>query len=242
MKNKLVGSIILNCLLSVTLIFTFYYFGVFNKISNRISSAPEEIEFVASPYYLTKDSVFSVYEEDNEAVVFLGDSMIDIYDWEEAFADIRIINQGINSDTTIGVLNRLDNVIEIKPDKLFLMIGTNDLNIYSHDTIVENYEEILSVLHDNLPNSDIFIQSILPVNESLNTQTYNTDKINDDIYNLNQQLKQLASRKNATYVDLYSTFVSSGNGNLDASLTIDGLHLNNKGYELWINELEDYIQ
>jgi lysophospholipase L1-like esterase len=39
----------------------------------------------------------------------------------------NFINRGINSDTTAGVLNRVDEVVALKPKRVYLIIGVNDV-------------------------------------------------------------------------------------------------------------------
>src|SRR5512146_3284028 len=69
-------------------------------------------------------------------VVCLGDSItrgqisasfIDQLEQRLAGQGLRFINSGVNGDLAYNVLRRLDDVIEIKPDVVILMIGTNDI-------------------------------------------------------------------------------------------------------------------
>ena len=62
----------------------------------------------------------------NHDVVFLGDSLTDFYPIEE-FTDVKIVNRGIAGDTTSDVMHRVSEVVELKPKKLFLQIGINDM-------------------------------------------------------------------------------------------------------------------
>ena len=48
-------------------------------------------------------------------VVMIGDSLTDGAEWREIFPDQKIVNRGIDSDTTDGVLARLDEIVSIKP-------------------------------------------------------------------------------------------------------------------------------
>ena len=82
--------------------------------------------------HTNKINRLEIFEEVNEIskpgkIVFLGDSLIDFFPIQDFFPRVKIYNRGIAGDTTKDLLKRLDNVIELKPSKLFLQIGTNDL-------------------------------------------------------------------------------------------------------------------
>ena len=69
-------------------------------------------------------------EQDQHAVVFLGDSITQ--GWGDglgaAFPGMKVANRGISGDTTRGVLIRLEeDVLALDPAAVVLLIGTNDL-------------------------------------------------------------------------------------------------------------------
>ncbi|HPQ96908.1 MAG TPA: GDSL-type esterase/lipase family protein, partial [Thiolinea sp.] len=62
-------------------------------------------------------------------------------------------NRGIGGDDTGGVLGRLDEVVRSRPDKIFLMIGTNDLSAgKSVEQIIANYRLILRRIREASPS------------------------------------------------------------------------------------------
>ena len=50
-------------------------------------------------------------------VVFVGDSLTERVKWNELFPHLQTKNRGISSDTTEGVLARLDSVVQTEPKK-----------------------------------------------------------------------------------------------------------------------------
>jgi hypothetical protein len=80
------------------------------------------------PYYHSRLAFFRQTVGDAD-VIMLGDSITEGIDWRELFPDIRILNRGISGDTGTGVLNWLDEVIKRRPKIVFLMIGSNNLQI-----------------------------------------------------------------------------------------------------------------
>jgi lysophospholipase L1-like esterase len=100
-----------------------------------------------SSYYQDKKTHFDTLPKSESEIIFLGDSLSDYCEWSELFPNQRIKNRGIAGDTTNGILNRIDEVIASKPQKLFLLIGINDLERGRRIAdIVKNYRLILETL------------------------------------------------------------------------------------------------
>lgn len=236
-KKLAISSIVLNLMLFAMIGYAIHLKGgipyVVNIVSAKLSEPNTENEF--DDYYNTRLSIFK--ESEGQDVIFLGDSLTDNNGWAESFPESNIGNQGIGDDTTSGVLYRLKETTNLKPSKIFIMIGINDLiDGVSRDSILKNYTSIMEKIRKETPNTEVYIQSLLPTNSDL---TYS--KVNkDDILWLNENIKKLATDNGYEYIDLYSLFVD-GNDELKEQWTIDGIHLNGSAYEVWENTLNDYI-
>lgn len=206
--------------------------------ANDLSRNAEDPPYL-SLYYRFRETYFSVAPHTNHPIVFLGDSITDEGDWSKLFPDLPVENRGIGGDTTLGVLNRLDQIIAMKPSQIFLMIGTNDLCFgRSISATTTNYHNILNRLHTKLPNTKIYVQSVLPFNDTIfPSRSLRTNK---NIKQLNIEIKKLAQSYNYPYIDLTPAF-SAPDGRLPASYTIDGLHLNDSGYLLWREQIKNLI-
>jgi lysophospholipase L1-like esterase len=135
------------------------------------------------------------------------------------------LNQGISGDTTQGILDRLSAIAETHPDRIYILAGVNDLKNGREDAeILDNYRQILRQLQQDHPQTEAIVQSILPTR--LETIP------NDRIFQLNRQLSAIAQQEDATFLDL-SIYFTDAEGELHPSLTTDGLHLNDRGYEAW---------
>lgn len=192
-----------------------------------------------NPFYRDKTSHFETLSKSEAEIIFLGDSLTDLCEWAELLKNDQIKNRGICGDTTDGILNRIDNIIEYQPQKLFLLIGINDLNQGRQvPDIVENYNLILNNIKDKLPTTKVFIQSVLPVNY----QKFQKSGVNDKVIKLNLKLRELAKEFSYQYIDLFSAFLDI-NKELDSQYTTDGVHLNGQGYLVWKGIIEkDVIQ
>lgn len=187
-------------------------------------------------FYSDRVSLFDELSEKQNQIVLLGDSLTQYGEWSE-ITGVTVLNRGIFGDTTDGMLKRLAQVTIIKPSKLFILIGTNDL-MQGKDvaTVAQNYQQIVERVRKETPETKIFIQSVLPVNKDV----LRSDITNENVIALNKQLQLIAEKTQSTYVDLYSLLLV--NNKLDPQCTHDGLHLSGKGYQVWEKEIEKYIR
>ena len=197
-------------------------------------------ESLFSTYYYQRVSHFETLPKTKSDIIFLGNSISDGAEWSELFNDNRIKNRGISGDFTAGVLNRLDEISTRKPKKIFLLIGVNDFarNI-STDSIFKNIMQIARYLKQETPATKLYVQSLLPVNDTFKTFAGHTSK-GEQIKSLNDNLKLNAATNHYTYIDLYSSFLDE-NGKLAKQFTNDGLHLKGDGYLLWKHLVYPYV-
>ena len=167
-------------------------------------------------------------------VIFVGNSITEDGNWRKLLRDSTVINRGVSGDITFGILNRIDEVAKRQPSKLYLLIGINDIAKNIPDEIImENIFSIVSKVRGLSPKTIIFVQSILPTNNSFPDSPDHKNK-DDHVITINAQLQKYGDRLQYTYVDLYSKFTDS-EGRLDAKYTADGLHLNAMGYMHWVD-------
>lgn len=184
-------------------------------------------------YYAQRMELYNSIPAEPHDIVFLGNSITERGDWQELIPGVKIANRGIGGDITFGVLARLDNVIALKPDKLFLLIGINDIGrFFPVELIVDNYRKIVERLRMDLPKTRIYVQSVLPLNESVLQYDYLKGH-KERILQLNTEIGRLAREHNLVYVDLHEVF-ADGNGDLKRQYTSDGIHVNPAAYIDWV--------
>lgn len=171
------------------------------------------------------------------ATVFLGNSLTEAGRWSDIIGQKGILNRGISGDISYGVLARIDEVLRHKPKKIFLMIGVNDLKRHVPTAnIIQNYERIVQKISEKSPRTQIYLNSILPVNPDKLIESFLAVK-NSDIAILNEALKQIASQhKKVQFVDLHQV-VADSRGYLKSEMTPDGIHLEVSAYVEVVNYL-----
>jgi lysophospholipase L1-like esterase len=184
--------------------------------------------------------LYQSYPHAKSDIVFLGNSITDRVDWNELLGMPNVHNRGISGDITFGVLERLDEVIEGKPAKVFILIGINDVSRNIPDSVIfKNYKKIVERIKVGSPHTKIYFQTLLPVNNEF-TQFKNHYNKDEHILWLNEQMKTFQKEEGITVIDLHPHFLNSDK-KLDKRYTLDGLHLNAEGYKVWAGILQKYL-
>lgn len=190
-------------------------------------------------YYRQRLALFKKLPDRKNEIVFLGNSITEVGDWQEIYRTRKpVVNRGISGDNSYGVYARLDEVLSSRPAKIFLMIGVNDIKRGTPpEYIIYNYERIVKRIKSESPKTRIYLQSVLPVAESMLADIYAKIR-NEKIRKLNDSLMAVAQKYQATYVDLHNEVFADDKGQLKTDLTTDGLHLQPAAYILWIDYLK----
>lgn len=193
---------------------------------------PNYPDSIFSTYYHQRWSHFKTLPRTNGDIIFLGNSITDGAEWSELFRNTSIKNRGISGDISAGVLHRLNEVATRHPSKIFLLIGANDLARGTHtDSITKNIFLIVDYLHQYTPATRLYVQSLLPVNDTFHLFQGHTNK-GDSIVRINSMLANLQIEHHFTYIPMHD-FFCNGSGKMDTRYTNDGLHLKGDGYLLW---------
>lgn len=192
--------------------------------------------------YVEQVATFKADPKSKKDIIFLGNSITAGTDWAKLLSLPQAKNRGISGDITFGVLERLQDVIDGKPAKIFILIGINDISRNIPDSIIlKNYKTMISRITKGSKRTKIYFNTLLPVNSSFEKFKNHYGK-DEHIKWLNDEIRKFASKK-VTVVDLYPVF-SDDKNRLKAELTKDGLHLIPEGYKVWADFLKanDYLK
>ncbi len=196
-------------------------------------------------YFLSKSSDCIVKEEKiiYPNVVFLGDSITEVYDLDEFYDEdeIVVINSGYSGNTSADILKNLKKrVLQYKPSKIFLLIGTNDIGFGKDlDMTIENIKKIILEIEEKLPKAELYVESIYPINSTLDGNKVGR-RTNEAIRRVNREIEDFCLQNETKYLDVYSVLADDGD-NLKIEYTIDGLHLSHEGYEVVSEVLKMYV-
>lgn len=170
-------------------------------------------------------------------IIFLGNSITEGGQWPDYFPKEAVLNRGIGGDIAHGILRRLDEIIERKPSKLFLLIGINDIGMDIPEAVIaENIAKIVRSIQAESPDTDITVQSILPVNPEHPGFPQHYDK-QYRVLMANQLIYKVCVDNKVRFLNLFPYFLDNRQ-RLKTELTGDGLHLNADGYKLWVEILK----
>jgi lysophospholipase L1-like esterase len=209
-----------------------FLLGAYGAQAQQLDTVPN-----LPDHYRQRIEIFNREPVVTGGIIFLGNSITAGGNWKALLKDSALVNRGINGDNTFGVLNRIGNVTERKPIKVFVLIGINDLSKNIPDeTIIENILSIVRRIQAASPATIVYVQSILPLNATNEKFPEKLAGKESHILTINQQLKKYAAKMRYTFVNLYDEFTDV-QGNLDEKFTADGLHLNKTGYIQWVSIL-----
>ncbi len=163
---------------------------------------------------------------------FIGDSLIEYYDWQERFPDLAVLNLGVAGETTPELLARLScfGASSCQPDWVIIMTGTNDLLMGAD--FLPSYERIITRLQKALPDAFLLINGLMPM--ALPWLAPNL------IAQVNARLEELALRHKIGYLD--GGCLGTDSTASPSCFLEDGVHLNQYGYALWSAAIENHLR
>lgn len=179
------------------------------------------LAFAALMSSCSGDSISELY--------FVGDSLVAGWDVKSSFPTYLTHNDGVIGAKVEDILTWN---LDYRGKDVVMLVGTNNLgdNRFTSDEmrpqfIADLVAEYKSTIETLAPRR-VFVISILPRNFEGNDEYFNRC-----IKELNAALSQMVvSLGYGTFVDVYDYFLYEGAMNMDYSL--DGLHLNNLGYNI----------
>ena len=183
-----------------------------------------------------------------DGAVFLGDSRTEgrfLYSglktghfYTAVGATVESVFSKKNFETESGEkVPLLDAVAEQDCDKIYIMLGINELGWSKVKTFHDQYAKLIDRVREDHPEAKIVLQSIPPV--SAKQEAKKTYVNNDRISDYNEVIRTLAEEKECYFLDV-AACLSDGNGLLPKDLNFDGIHLNPAGCKVWLNYLRTH--
>ena len=168
---------------------------------------------------------------DKGQIVFAGDSITEFFALKKYLGrEFPLVNRGIAGTDSVWLLEHLkEQVLDLEPSKLVILIGINDIGRgYPIQDVVNRISDIIMTVRQESLYTEIYLLSVFPVSERLEHASKVKIRNNATVGELNQQLAVLPG---VTYVDLFD-YLTDAQGQLNANYTTDGLHLSPQGYQV----------
>jgi len=165
--------------------------------------------------------------------LFIGDSLIEFYDWQKRFPREQVFNFGSAGETAEGLLSRLTYIMKRveSPRLVMVMTGTNNIAMEDYGFLL-TYEKIIGLLQKKYGQALIVICSLLPIELFF---------LGEAVPRVNRRLRDIARAGAFTYLDLYPLFLGQDAKTVSAYYAADGVHLTQAGYEVWAGALEQSV-
>lgn len=183
-----------------------------------------------------------------DGAVFLGDSRtegLSLYSglktghfYTAVGATVESVFSKKNFETNSGKkVPLLDAVAEQECDKVYIMLGINELGWSKTKTYHDQYAKLIDRVREDHPEAKIVLQSIPPVGAK--QEAKKTYVNNERIAAYNEVIKTLAEEKACYFLDV-AACLTGGDGLLPKDLNFDGIHLNPAGCKVWLNYLRTH--
>lgn len=153
--------------------------------------------------------------------------------WQKLFKGKSVVNMGFGWDRIENMAWRIihGELDGFKAGKVFMLMGTNNLQQDSDMEIVEAIGQVVDIVKEKQKDAQLYVLNILPRRGF----EYRLKVLNHLLTN------RLAGESNVQILD-FSSFFLNKDGRLKEELFSDGLHPNHKGYEIISKELSKYLE
>lgn len=164
----------------------------------------------------------------NSSGITQGDFLTSVGLSTEAMSDQVIAT----AEGTISVYQGLSGK---QYDKIYLMLGTNDLGYYPWENFEPNFLNIVQQFHKLQPDATIYVCSVIYVNEALVSASYNN---NDNVRKVNGYQLDVCEQEDYCYYLNLNEIFTNGYGALMENASSDGIHL----YEEYCKQMLSYLK
>ena len=201
--------------------------------------------------FTTEKNTYSIDYKIDESVkesgkvVFIGNSITE--NWKhlepEFFRSNNFVCNGVGGNTSSQILLRFrKDVLQLNPQIVVINAGINDIaeadGFYNEDFTFDNIKSMVDIALQN--EVEVIVSSVLPVRE-LKNGFRKIDSPTNKIISLNDRIKQYALDNKIVYVD-YFELLRDEHDLFNSAYTFDGIHPNEKGYEIMEKIIIDRIE
>lgn len=179
--------------------------------------------------------------------VFIGDSRVEGFKAQSGITtgtfltgvgmDVETIGTKPFIATENGMVTVYDALQAAPYNKVYIMLGTNELGFYDFDEFEKQYKSVLETIQLIQPNAVIYVMDVIYVEEALVTTGDYVN--NDNVRSINEHILNICEENGYYYVDLNEIF-DDGSGSLLSGASIDGVHLYDTYCQMWLDYLKNH--
>lgn len=190
------------------------------------------------------ESAIQTFEkEDRESstqggvVVFIGSSSIRRWELEKSFPGLEVINRGFGGSQIADSIRYAPRILlPLKPRVVVLYAGDNDISKgKSPKTVEDDFSTFVKNVHEKLPHTRVVFMGIKPSLKRWNLAT--------EMKEANALIGKICKKDDRLrYVDVFTPMLGADGKPRSELFIEDGLHLNDRGYELWASLVLPHIK
>lgn len=189
----------------------------------------EEVSVISKKYD-------SIWDDSRESIVFTGSSSIRMWSTlKQLFPEHQIVNTGFGGSQASDLLYHLDAlVLRYAPKQVFIYEGDNDLSAKKRPKdIIATTAKIIQKIHEANAETKIVLIAAKP--------SISRWKLRGKYKRLNRKFRKMSDKNTLLhYADVWSPMLNGRKLKGDLFIA-DGLHMNQKGYDLWHEAIKDLI-
>jgi len=170
-------------------------------------------------------------------IVFIGSSSIRLWDLEEHFGDLPVVNRGFGGSQIADSVRYADRILlPLEPKVVVLYAGDNDIaSGKSAKQVATDFVAFVAKVHEKLPETRIVFIAIKP--------SIKRWDMAGEMRRANLFIRQMtALNPKLEYVDIDAPMLGKDGEPRAELFAGDGLHLNAEGYRLWESLVRPFLK
>ncbi len=179
----------------------------------------------------------SLWDKSKATIVFTGSSSIRTWEnLQTLFPDFQVVNSGFGGSQTSDLLVYADELIlRYDPFKVFIYEGDNDLAERKRPgRVIRDMRSVLEKIWMENPRTEVVLIAAKP-----SVSRWHLRRV---YKRFNRKLQRLSTKHPfVAYADVWTVMLEGKKLNKDLFIE-DGLHMNEKGYEIWKQVLDPFVK
>jgi len=180
----------------------------------------------------------SINKPKDGVILFVGSSSFRL--WKDVKTDLNnenILNRAFGGATLLDMIYYKEkNLLNYNPSKIVMYCGENDVassDKVNGKEVFKRFKKLYKIIRKHYPNVPFVYVSIKP--------SILRWSMKDRMMDANERINHyLSHKKQTTFVNIWDAMLENGEPKKDIFIQ-DNLHMNAKGYAIWVEKLKDVV-